>query len=444
MSTRRDFVAQVAASLTATTPAVADNAVDDPSSNRAQRRAASSPIDIKSVVRRDDTILRLGGSGDNYPITWIADDRQLVSVTDGFGWLQDPKGRYAARLWGLSGDPYHSKFEDLGGYPDLVQGIGENYCRYLGYGTLAVDGRIYQSLNTPNYPPNIWLDSKMIGAKLIYSPDGGRTWHNQDGTTPVVWEDWYDRSAKNLLFFREPNDAFSFLSFLQMGRDYALNRDGYVYVYSPNGNYEGRMNELVMARVPKQRVANRSAYEFFAGLSDRDAVWSKDIAARSIVHTFPTGYVNRARHTGDDHPFAWCPSIAYNAALDLYLMANWGMSCSSDGIYFAGPSYLGFWAAAHPWGPWIQIYEEKEWMPANERESRCYSPQIAPKWIAQDGKSFWLVWTDCRGVLDPRAKDVFRRELPTDPRKKMELIKLRQQITPYYMFNTQRFDLHIL
>ena len=56
-----------------------------------------------------------------------------------------------------------------------------------------------------------------IGAKLIYSPDNGRTWHNQDGSTPVVWEDWYDRSRKNMLFFREPQDAFSFLTFVQMG-----------------------------------------------------------------------------------------------------------------------------------------------------------------------------------------------------------------------------------
>ena len=29
-------------------------------------------------------------------------------------------------------------------------------------------------------------------------------------------------------------------------QNYEYNRDGYVYVYAPNGNKEGSMNELVM------------------------------------------------------------------------------------------------------------------------------------------------------------------------------------------------------
>ena len=41
--------------------------------------------------------------------------------------------------------------------------------------------------------------------------------------------------------------TFSLLSVLQMGKNYEWNTDGYVYVYSPNGNLDGTMNQLVIA-----------------------------------------------------------------------------------------------------------------------------------------------------------------------------------------------------
>ncbi len=63
-------------------------------------------------------------------------------------------------------------------------------------------------------------------------------------------------------------------------------------------------------------------------------------------------------------------------------------------MWFKKPSYLGFWTAPQPWGPWKQIYEEKAWIPGGDKGSRAYQPQIAPKWISDDGKTFSLVWTD--------------------------------------------------
>jgi hypothetical protein len=111
------------------------------------------------------------------------------------------------------------------------------------------------------------------------------------------------------------------------------------------------------------------------------------------------------------HPYAWHPSVVYNSALGVYIMANWGMGCSPDGLWFGKPSYLGFWVAPQPWGPWTQIHEETAWTPLGDKRSRCYQPQIAPKWIAPDGKSFWLVWTDFQDVDGTK---------------------------PYYSFNTQQ------
>lgn len=253
-----------------------------------------------------------------------------------------------------------------------------------------------------------------MGAKLIYSPDNGKTWHNQDGSTPVTWELWERRSRENMVFFDEPGDAFSLLTVLQMGRDYGYNRDGYVYLYAPNGNTDGTMNQLVMFRVPKGKVLDRGAYEYFVQRVGKDeARWSPKIEDRGIVHTFPSGWVNRTVH-----PYAWHPSVVYNAPLGVYMMANWGMGCDGRGNWFAKPSYLGFWIAPRPWGPWRQVHEEQQWMPGGDPAARAYQPQISPKWISADGRFFWLVWTDFQVVTTPQGNT----------------------LRPYYAFNMQKVE----
>jgi hypothetical protein len=102
------------------------------------------------------------------------------------------------------------------------------------------------------------------------------------------------------------------------------------------------------------------------------------------------------------HPYAWHPSVVYYAACDQYLMANWGMGCDQAGNWFGKPSYLGFWTAPAPCGPWTQVYKEEAWTPAGDPHARAYQPQIAPMWIAPDGRSFWLVWTDFQFVDEQR------------------------------------------
>ena len=168
------------------------------------------------------------------------------------------------------------------------------------------------------------------------------------------------------------------------------------------------MNQLVMCRVPRERILDRSAYEFFVGRRGAEAEWSPDIDDRDIVCSFPAGWVNRRVH-----PYAWHPCVVYYAATDQYLMANWGMGCDAGDRWFGKPSYLGFWTAPKPWGPWEQIHEDTAWTPDGDGGARVYQPQIAPKWFAPDGKSFWLVWTDFQEIDGQR---------------------------PYYAFNLQKVE----
>ena len=337
-----------------------------------------------------------GGTGDNWHTTWANDDKQYVLLADGSGWPEavgNTGKTYNTRVFAINGDPPNHTFEHLPGYPDMDHSKHTMY----GFGILALDGNIYHFLTTadhnPNDDPPLYV-SRFIGAKLVYSPDNGESWKNQDGT-PLRWGTWDERDRDNLVFHYEPGDAFSLLTMLQMGKNYEHNTDGYVYVYSPNGNLEGAMNQLVMFRVRKDRILDRAAYEYFVSRDhDGAASWSSDVHAKGVVHTFPSGWVNRGFH----HPYAWHPSVVYNAPLGLYMMVNWGMGCNSEGRWFEKPSYLGFWVAEHPWGPWSQVYEDAAWAPEGGSAARCYQPQIIPKWISKDGKSFWLAFTDYQVV----------------------------------------------
>ena len=190
-------------------------------------------------------------------MSWAADDRQFVSLGGGMGWSDNPERVYISRLLAISNGPHDAIFQDVSAYPDHLQpASGENAPPvYTSFGTFALDGRIYQFLNTLERGTPSTRTRNFIGTKLIYSPDNGRTWCNQDGSTPVAWEGWDNRSRKSMLFFEEPQNSFSVLSVLQMGRNYEANRDGYVYIYSCNGNTEGTMNQLVLCRVPKGRIA---------------------------------------------------------------------------------------------------------------------------------------------------------------------------------------------
>ncbi|MEX0643531.1 MAG: hypothetical protein WD468_12570 [Pirellulales bacterium] len=358
---------------------------------------------IRTVRRLDDTIHRFGGNGDNWHMSWADNDKVYVSLCDGRGLPgatpekvmgDDPERAFEfnSRMYAITGDAPNIKFEYLVGYPNLTNEPNGLTNRYYSFGTLALDGRLYQFLSTPNHPFNE-PHPKFVGAKLIYSPDNGQTWRNQDGSSPVRWEKWDDRTRKNMTFFEEPDDTFSLISVLQMGQNYSQNKDGFVYLYAPNGSVEGTMNQVALCRVAKDRLLDRAAYEFFAGLAaDGGAKWVTRIEDREEVHTFPTGYVNTRVH-----PYAWQPSVVYFAPSAQYLMTSWGMGINDSGKWFAKPSYLGFWTAPQPWGPWKQVYEERQWTPGGDAAARAYQPQIAPKWIAKDGKSFWLVWTDYQG-----------------------------------------------
>ena len=66
-------------------------------------------------------------------------------------------------------------------------------------------------------------------------------------------------------------------------------------------------------------------------------------------------------------------------------------------------------------------------------------PIIAPKWIAKDGKSFWIVWSDLEQKGSKQELEQFRREFRQ--MSPQERVRAMRRLMPYYAFNTQRVDL---
>lgn len=390
---------------------------------------------IKSISRRDETLLRLGGQGRTSCVTWMRDDRLLAAIVEGGGWAGvQPRLYFTSALMSVRGAPNAALIEAVPGYPvqparDFWRENGSP--AYYGSGTLAVAEHVYQFIGTSGQLKIIDGEDVFTGppaSKLIYSPDCGATWFNQDGTTPVCRETAENQSRKTMIFWDEPNGVFSGPRILQMGKGYEDNQDGYVYGYSTRRIKDMHEGDLVMFRVGKGALLDRAAYEFFAGmLRHREARWVRDINALEPVHSFPPGWS--------------CSSVVYYRALDLYLMAGWAepMIDSKETIAWSGPSSLAFWAAPAPWGPWHQVYEDHSWAPANPGGG-CSEPIIVPKWIARDGRSFWLVWTDMYHTKGFRTKSVLDLFYVTDTRMFDQGMERYREFMPYYRFNVQRFD----
>ncbi len=132
-------------------------------------------VRIVGLRRLEDTLRRTGGTGDNWHMTWAADDRQYVGLCDGHGWPEMAgyvKKDYNSRVYALEGEPSDPRFVHLPGFPDLLTETGLNRHRYYGFGILALGQHIYYYLSTPNHGFDD-PEPRFVGAKLIYSPDLG-------------------------------------------------------------------------------------------------------------------------------------------------------------------------------------------------------------------------------------------------------------------------------
>jgi hypothetical protein len=280
-------------------------------------------------------------------MTWGDDDALYGAYGDGFEpFISDKLSMGFARIAGVP-----PNFTGTNVRAPTGETRGDGAAGKKASGLLMVEGILY-----------LWARNAG-NAQLAWSKDDGKTW---------AWSDW------------KFTTSFGCPTFLNFGRNYASARDGFVYVYSPDSDSAyATADRLVLARVPKSRIRDRNAYEFFRAVDDKGRpVWAAEITQRGAAFTHP-GRSYRS-------------SVTYNPPLKRYLLVQplaGAASCDRAGkidVRFSGG--LAVFDAPEPWGPWAAAF----------LTVRRSSPELPQHWLATDLRIVHLVRAGCApSNLDP-------------------------------------------
>jgi hypothetical protein len=324
--------------------------------------AGQPPYPPSTTVARvtwDDEVIPRGDgmTGDNWAMAWGDDNRIYTTWGDGYGF--DPTTpRLTIGFATVEGTPPTHQGANLRTNTDILPGWGKLGLKSSGL--LMVDGKLY-----------LWVRNWMVAgspaqdpwrhAKLAVSLDHGKTYQ---------WTDWH--------FGGSAGKSFACPDFVQFGPNYAGARDDYVHLVSQDGDSAYDYHpDVVLARVPKDRIIDRTAYEFFAGLgSDGEPRWSSSLGDRRPSFTDPNG--------------AQRVSITYNAPLKRYfLVTSHQVGDPIDRTAVHTPA-LGVFDAPEPWGPWTTAYYSDAW---SDTGGWTIHHRFPTKWISPDGTAMWLVFS---------------------------------------------------
>ncbi len=315
-----------------------------------------APYPQSKIITRltwDAGVVRIGegnggkdGIGDNWPATWGDDGALYVSYGDGPGFRK--RGQFFTLGFAkVTGDPPSIAAEDIPSDGDTPAGWGNKGIKSSGQ--LMVNRVIY--LFVRNYQVN----GDYRHSRLAWSKNYQKNW---------TWADWHFA------------DTFGCPEFVQFGPNYAGARDNYVYIVSQANNDAYEFSpDIAMARVPKDKIAARAAYEFYSGRDAKGApTWSRDIGRRKPIFTDPKG-TQRI-------------SMGYNKALRRYILTS--SHRVGEGVHNAS---LGVFEAPEPWGPWSTVYYDDHW----SGNDRTYHHRFPTKWMSADGKAMWLLYSGLGG-----------------------------------------------
>jgi hypothetical protein len=306
---------------------------------------AVAPYPPSPVIREirwapREKILRRARGSDNWPMTWGDDDLLYTAYGDGNGFEPFTTQKLSLGLATVAGtpdDPAGTNLRSATG-----EAVGDGAKGRKASGILMVDGVLY-----------LW-SRNVSNSQLSWSADHGRTW------TACDWK------------FTE---SFGCPTFLNFGRNYAGAHDAFVYLYSLDADSAYTpADQMVLARVPKDKMRERAAYQFFKGLNESgEPQWTASIAERGPVFRNPQS--------------CYRSGITYNAALHRYLWCQiLPASTHPEGPRFQGG--FGIYDAPEPWGPWTTAYFTTAWDVGPGDTS-----SFPTKWMSGDGTTLHLVFS---------------------------------------------------
>ncbi|HKX60589.1 MAG TPA: hypothetical protein VJS65_02075 [Verrucomicrobiae bacterium] len=311
----------------------------------------SSPVIKEIVWAATNAIIRQARDGDNWPMTWAADDALYTTWGDGTGFVPKVEKKLSCGFARVTGFPPDFLGENI---RSPAEQFGQGRSGLKGWGILAVGDALY-----------LWFGhaNKNGGeARLAWSHDRGGNW------TLADWK------------FAE----FGLLGFVNFGRGYEGARDSFVYAYSHDDpQADTPADRFILLRAPKDQLTKRTAWQFFAGLDGKQPLWTGDIAGRSAVF----------HHRGACQRSA----ITYNAGLRRYLWWQHiplppGHPDRGDTRFEGG---FAIYDAPEPWGPWTTAFFTTKWDVGPGEHG-----DFPAKWMSADGRTMHLVFSgdDCFSV----------------------------------------------
>lgn len=318
---------------------------------------AYPPSPVIAGLTFEDRWARIEAPGsDIWPITWADDDALYTAWGDGGGFGgNNEAGRVSLGVGVIRGTKDNFRGFNLAGgveapNPEPFTGKSE--------GILALGSTLYLWRDGDGSSPGYF---KFI--ELWRSDDHGAHWR----ATGV-------RFSKAGGDFTGDDQGIFAPAFCQFGQAYAGARDDYLYIYSPDSidwshwrvRLPGRINLL---RVPREKIEDKAAYEFYAGTGESGAPrWTSRPAERQPIWR-------------DDKQGTHRIAVSYNPGLKRYLLTT---------ITIDRSGWMSVYDAPEPWGPWTHVqteYNPERW----GRLTIIFT--FVNKWLSADGRNFVIVHT---------------------------------------------------
>ncbi|HOO57102.1 MAG TPA: DUF4185 domain-containing protein [bacterium] len=299
-------------------------------------------------------IVPFSSHGDLWLTTWADDDSVFVSWGDGKGPLYNDKTEFSHH--GLA--KLNGTFPDVG--VEIVQRfmpLSDDINNSKPTSMLFLDKRLYVAIHSPLLNP--------VKGFIAYSDDYGKTFKYDVNTT---------RNKSN-------NKNFICIIFINMGRNYELNKDGYVYAFGVEGeiNISGR---VYLVRMKKEAILDESSWMYYSGLDkDKKPEWNSDYKkAKKIPGLSSKNYSSMFPNL----LFA----AAYHPGMNRYIAMT---ATSVEGQFLESPT---------PWGPWRFV---DKWFEGEDSEwYASYMPGIITKDMGTD---YFYFTAAGRTDFDPQPGD---------------------------------------
>jgi hypothetical protein len=214
----------------------------------------------------------------------------------------------------------------------------------------------------------IFIGETMYVGLVDFAGNGGLARSTDSGKTLT-----YERSLP--MWPAGGAKPFVYPSFLQNGRGYGGNTDGFMYVYASDGQW-GATNAIRVARSSvNSDLLDPQNYAYYDGVT-----WSSDLGQAIDI-------------LGPSDDLGGMQSIVYNPVFNRYFLVTFGDTTNSP-----RPAHMSVFDAPTPWGPFFSCgtisREAAIFKDVPNQATEIYNPSFNAKWIESDG-SMWISYSSC-------------------------------------------------